>query len=155
MQEQRQKGGRVGCDPFPYPAVAILFTRPSSLVLSSGDFILHAIPKLRHTTTSCSVGRLVFFFLLLSRQPSFFSFWFKGYSALVAIFVRLGASHLTRRRKAVSFAEARAIRTLSTESLGPPFERKPTAQKSFSCHVLNIEKFFCENGLFPSFFFLY
>lgn len=73
MQEQRQKGGRVGCDQFPYPAVAILFARPSSLVLSSGDFILHAIPKLRHTTTSCSVGLLVLFFSAVSATLFFLS----------------------------------------------------------------------------------
>lgn len=120
---------------------------PSSLVLSSGGFILHAIPKLRHTTTGCSVGLLVFFFLfLLSWQPSFHFFFScsKGSQPWWPYLCALGASHLTRSRKAASFAEARAIRTPSAGSFGPPFERKPTAQKSFSRHVQNLNFSFCE-----------
>ncbi|KAL6824152.1 hypothetical protein V8C40DRAFT_31654 [Trichoderma camerunense] len=66
-KKQRQRGA-CGLCRLPEPAVARDPHAPSLVLCLSFTCILHAIPKLRHTTINCSLE----IFFSLSRQPIFF-----------------------------------------------------------------------------------
>lgn len=74
-QKAETEGGACGLCRFPEPAVAGDIHAPSLVLCLSFTCILHAIPKLRHTTINCSLEIFIF---AVSATHFFFSSALEG-----------------------------------------------------------------------------